>query len=86
MEVFDLTADDTATTLTLGHAGVFQARDADLVILADADDTVRLETGFNVTNVETLEIDGNTYDRYQVGDGGWANFVLIDADTTFDVI
>lgn len=85
VEVFDLSADGS-TALTLDHSEVFQARDADLRIIAGSEDTVQLESRFAVTQVDAVVIDDESYDVYQVGEGAWANYLQVDSDANFELI
>ena len=83
VEVFDL-ENGRGDRLILQSDDVRQA-DGDLVIFADADDRIDLQTNQAVVQTGSETIGGQSYDRYEIG-GSDELIFLIDADATLNVL
>jgi hypothetical protein len=79
IEVFDF-VNGATDDATLSYRQLRQARDAELRIEADLNDTIRIDTGHDVTAIGSVTVDGEVYDRYRIGAEDWGVEFSIDAD------
>ena len=75
-----------ANTLLISEVQLRQARDGDLTIIADANDTVRVDSRFDITSTGSTTIDGDRFDTYRVGENSWASTFLISDGSTLDIL